>query len=392
LISSKAKTIFILTLLAALLPTGTHGAEAGNRPSPRFGHRMVYDPVNERTLLFGGAVYENRYTFFDDLWAYDYASNTWTEIDCGPGPSGRFNFMMVYVPEAHGLFMFGGFSANDRISDTWMYDIEGNAWTELDPPDGPSPRSDAAIVYDPENGVVILHDGYCRDDSHPGDVWVYDFSVGNWRQMDPDEGPLPQYGHHMVYDSLNGRVVMYGGHWSIPDSSRHGYSDGVWVYDYPTDSWTKIDEATTPPSRYWHSLAYDVDSGRLVVFGGSVAGDVWGDDTWLFDASTTSWESIETGEAPPGRVNSAMAYHQAEGKIIMFGGLEEWGEPPLNDLWILDPVEGTWEERGAAGVEAEEEQQEDTTGTGIPGFPVASLALGVLISVIFLSMGAYRRQ
>ena len=353
---------------------------------------MVYDPVNERTLLFGGAVYENRYTFFDDLWAYDYVSNVWTEIDCGPGPSGRFNFMMVYLPEAHGLFMFGGFSANDRISDTWMYDIEGNVWTELDPPDSPSPRSDAAIVYDPENGVVILHDGYCRDDSHPGDVWVYDFGVGNWRQMDPDEGPLPQYGHHMVYDSLNGRVVMYGGHWSIPDSSRHGYSDGVWVYDYPTDSWTKIDEATTPPSRYWHSLAYDVDSGRLVVFGGSMAGGVWGGDTWLFDASTTSWESIETGEAPPGRVNSAMAYHQAEGKIIMFGGLNEWGEPPLNDLWILDPVEGTWEERGAAVVEAEEEQQEDTTGTGIPGFPVASLALGVLISVIFLSMGAYRRQ
>jgi len=63
------------------------------------------------------------------------------------------------------------------------------------------------------------------------------------------------------------------------------------------------------------------------------------------------------------------------------------------DLWVLDPVEGTWEEIGAAVIEAEEEQQEEeTTGTGIPGFPFASLALGVLISMVFLSMGAYRRQ
>ena len=176
---------------------------------------------------------------------------------------------------------------------------------------------------------------------------------------------------------------MYGGHWSIPDSSRHGYSDGVWVYDYPTDSWTKIDEATTPPSRYWHSLAYDVDSGRLVVFGGSMAGDVWGGDTWLFDASTTSWESIETGEAPPGRVNSAMAYHQAEGKIIMFGGLEEWGEPPLDDLWILDPDKGGWQEVIREPTTPEDDDS-GSNQTGIPGFPYQSILLGLTMTALLL--------
>ena len=389
LVSSKAKMIFMVTLLTALLPPGTQGAEAGNRPSPRFGHRMVYDPVNERTLLFGGAVYENRYTFFDDLWAYDYASNTWTEIDCGPGPSGRFNFMMTYIPETHRIFLFGGFSANDRVSDTWTYDIESNVWTELDPPDSPSPRSDAAIVYDPENGVVILHDGYCRDNSHPRDVWVYDFGVGNWRQMDPDEGPLPQYGHHMVYDSLNDRVVMYGGHWSTPGSSRHGYSDGVWVYDYPTDSWTKVDEATSLPSRYWHQMAYDEVRGKMVVFSGSMGDDSRNDDTWLFDTDSLTWERFESEEGPEARANSAMAYDRAHQKIVLFGGMGSFDNPPLGDLWILDPVEGAWEERGAAVIEAEE-QEEETTGTGIPGFPVASLALGIIISTIFLSIKASR--
>jgi len=42
-----------------------------NIPPGRFGHRMIYDPVNERVLLFGGGVWDDRYTFFDELWSYD---------------------------------------------------------------------------------------------------------------------------------------------------------------------------------------------------------------------------------------------------------------------------------------------------------------------------------
>ena len=394
MISSKAKTIFIVTLLMALLPPGTHGAEAGSRPSPRFGHRMVYDPVNERTLLFGGAVYENRYTFFDDLWAYDYASNTWTEIDCGPGPSGRFNFMMVYLTGHNQLLLFGGYSSTGRVSDTWAYDITDNRWFMVSTENSPSPRSDAAMVYDQRNDVVILSDGYCRDDSSPQDTWVFDFDSIDWTRMDPEDSPLPQYGHHMVYDTRNRRVVMYGGHWSTPETGSHGYSDGVWVYDYPTDSWTKVDEATSLPSRYWHQMAYDEDRGNLVVFSGSMGDDSRSDDTWILDTEALTWERLQAEEKPEARANSAMVYDSAHEKIILFGGMMSVDDPLLDDLWILDPVEGTWEERGATVTEEEEEQQqeEETAGTDIPGFPFASLALGVLISLVFLSMGAYRRQ
>jgi hypothetical protein len=211
--------------------------------------------------------------------------------------------------------------------------------------------------------------------------------------MDPEDSPLPQYGHHMVYDSQNGRVVMYGGHWSTRDPSSHGYSDGVWVYDYPTDSWTKVDEATSLPSRYWHQMAYDGDRGNLVVFSGSMGDDSRSDDTWILDTEALTWERLQAEESPEARANSAMVYDSVHEKIILFGGIRSIDDPPLDDLWVLDPVEGTWEERGAVVIEPEEEQrEEETNGTGIPGFPFASLALGVLISTVFLSMGAYRRR
>lgn len=54
-------------------------------PLARLGHTMVYDPVNKRIVILGTTVLtsaENRYTERggDDVWAYEVASNTWTEL------------------------------------------------------------------------------------------------------------------------------------------------------------------------------------------------------------------------------------------------------------------------------------------------------------------------
>ena len=68
--------ILLVALFLLISCYGLPHVEASESiPPARFGHRMVYDPVNERVLLFGGAVWENRYTFFDDLWSYDPSTN-----------------------------------------------------------------------------------------------------------------------------------------------------------------------------------------------------------------------------------------------------------------------------------------------------------------------------
>jgi len=387
-LSRRVVTVLVALFIFGLCTATPHGRASDDRPSPRFGHRMVYDPVNERVLLFGGAIWENRYTFFDDLWSYDPSTNTWTKVECGPGPSGRFNHMMVYVPDRHQLFLFGGFSTSGRIGGTWVYDIEANAWTQLRPQNSPSPRSDAAIAYDAANGVVILHDGYCRDDSHPQDTWIYDLGENDWILMDPEESPKPQYGHHMIFDSLNRRVVMYGGHWENATTRQHGYSDGVWTYDYPSDTWTKVNAATALPSRYWHNLAYDSVTGKMVVFGGH-GGDINRDDTWLYDPSANTWERLSADERPSGRANSAMVYDPVQKRIILFGGIVDFGGPPLDDLWVLDTAEGTWREILPEAAPPEE-QPDEPDQRGIPGFPPASIVMGIALFALLLAYGRQR--
>jgi hypothetical protein len=84
---------------------------------------------------------------------------------------------------------------------------------------------------------------------------------------------------------------------------------------------------------------------------------------------------------PPRRMNSAMVYDQAKGKIVMFGGLAEWGEPPLDDLWVLDPVDEGWQEVSSEPIVVEEKEIEPSQ-IGIPGFPIQSILLGLILFIL----------
>jgi hypothetical protein len=79
-LSRRGFTVLVVLFIFALCTVTPHGRSSDDRPSPQFRHRMAYDPVNERVLLFGGAIWEDRYTFFDDLWVLDTAEGDWREI------------------------------------------------------------------------------------------------------------------------------------------------------------------------------------------------------------------------------------------------------------------------------------------------------------------------
>jgi hypothetical protein len=115
---TQVKMTWKLLLIIVLFTSPVLGFCA---PEKRIGPSMVHDPIDNRVLLFGGAHWQNRYTFYDELWSYEYETNTWTLLQTTNNPDPRFNSMLEYIPERHQLFLFGGFSADDRIADTWVY-------------------------------------------------------------------------------------------------------------------------------------------------------------------------------------------------------------------------------------------------------------------------------
>ena len=59
-------------------------------PLTRTGHSLVYDPVNQRILVYGGTWQTTKgETRTGDIWAYDVPINTWTEL-VGPATPDRF--------------------------------------------------------------------------------------------------------------------------------------------------------------------------------------------------------------------------------------------------------------------------------------------------------------
>jgi hypothetical protein len=54
--------------MIALIPAGVVSAA----PEERLGHRMIYDPVDKQIILYGGAVWDDEYTFYGELWGVRY--------------------------------------------------------------------------------------------------------------------------------------------------------------------------------------------------------------------------------------------------------------------------------------------------------------------------------
>jgi hypothetical protein len=63
----------------------TEGTDFGSGPLARLGHSMVYDPLNQRTVVLGGTSRMPgkdgwQWQQLKDVWAYDLQTNTWIQL------------------------------------------------------------------------------------------------------------------------------------------------------------------------------------------------------------------------------------------------------------------------------------------------------------------------
>lgn len=85
-------------------------------PPSRSEVRAVYDPKNERLLLFGGMRDKK---FLDDTWAFD--GNSWFQLHLPVSPLPRFGQVMFYDQKRNSVILFGGQQEKDPyyMNDTW---------------------------------------------------------------------------------------------------------------------------------------------------------------------------------------------------------------------------------------------------------------------------------
>ena len=267
-------------------------------PSPRVGCTAILDNLNNRMIVFGGSPVPGE----NEVWALNLSPVPYWELLL-PGsisfsaPAPRFGHTAVYDPPNQRMIVFGGNNGGQTLNDTWALSLPSGA----------------------------------------GATWSLLTAFGS-------APPPPRENHAAVYDSVGARMIVFGGidndlFW---DGSVN--SNGCWTLALPPGggptSWSALATSGPRPShRERHSLIYDSVNERLIVFGGlddtfpSPRGDVW----TLGLTGTPAWsQAFPLGAFPPSpRVSHTAIHDPYYGRMILFGGDDDTFTP-FSDAWALE--------------------------------------------------------
>lgn len=104
----------------------------------------------------------------------------------------------------------------------------------------------------------------------------------------------------------------------------------TWEFDGQT--WRQRTDIGSPPGRYAAQMAYDEARGVMVWFGGSG----YTNDTWEYDGM--AWrEAHPPTPRPPGRTGHSMAYDPLRKRVVMAFGAND-SLPAMSDTWEYDGI------------------------------------------------------
>lgn len=227
-------------------------------------------------IMGGGSIKEGLYD--NEVWKSTDEGKSWTKLSNG-GWVARAKFGAVVVSDAgtEKIVVMGGDDGSGGFgprNDVWSWAPGSSRWNEVSG-DAPWPKRRGLAAVSGGNNIYLM--GGVGDDGSGGevllnDVWMSTDAGGTWSQKTGNA----EWSKRKDFAALvlaNGDLVIMGGQ---VDS---GVSSEVWRSSNSGASWTKVSNPSYPgPSRYSFA-AVRLDSGQIVVSGGSDGSsdlrDVW---------------------------------------------------------------------------------------------------------------------
>jgi len=252
---------------------------------------LAYDIDSDRVILFGSYPEGKTWDTSDlnETWAYDYNKNNWTRL--ADGPAKHLGTRIAYDAESDRIILFGGYHVSGMLyDDTWAYDFNSDTWTKMEPATKPPGRNYQGMTYDAKADRVLTYGALTVEGKPLETLWAYDFNTDTWQEMVPGEQSFPGMRDYtaMVYDAESDRMILYGG--KTEDQS----SGEVWMYDYNTNTWTKLESSPNPGKLYKHGMVYIPTIDRSILFGGDVGAYEFSNETWSYDLNTNTWTNVTT--------------------------------------------------------------------------------------------------
>jgi N-acetylneuraminic acid mutarotase len=253
--------------------------------SGRINHICQYDGTN--VIVYGGQGSSSTAGIFNDTWAYTPGTSTWA-LQTGTSPYGRAGAQAAYL-SGTGIVMFGGALANGQmLNETWLW-THAAGWSQVSIANGLSPSARVGHVMAATSSAVIMFGGKTTQ-YQLNDVWSY--ASGVWTQLTlsaTSAVPLARDGAAMCWDSVNSKLVLFGGNNATMGSLPQTYTGTI---SGTTITWTAINNVG-PAGRYGATMQFDTTGNTSIMTGGICANNLYpGQDTWSFNASTNLWVQL----------------------------------------------------------------------------------------------------
>lgn len=251
-------------------------------PTWRRGAVLTYDSLNKRYITCGGY---NGTVRFSDLWALTYDKDNfqarWRKLaPSGTPPVGKNLGAAVQLNKnGKSWFVYWGGSTGSDVQDMLIADcttVNAETWTTVTQTNAPAIRSYITHhMVEVSTGVntydVYLFGGW--GNTRLNDLMKCSFDLSGsvptaitWTTVKANGAvgnPTIRSGTIMVYDSLNNRLVLFGGY------TGSSYLADLWSFNISTSTWTQLSPSgTAPAGRELPNGAYDVVNQRMVVFAG----------------------------------------------------------------------------------------------------------------------------
>jgi hypothetical protein len=239
-------------------------------------HEIVYDPLKQRAIMFGGITGQDYGPNTNAVYVYkgDFATGDWNlEIAEGTGgmPAKRHNFAMSVDPDRNELVIFGGRTAGNA-QDTWVVDLTDDpltvgSFTEKFPSTKPFNRQMHRMWYNPINKLHYLFGGNGNGGGLFHHLWTYNAATNVWTDITPTGGDQIDVTYNwdtadVMYIPTRRTAIMAG---RVPQGA--GDKAQVWELTHnppATAVWTLVlddpDPDPAPPARKFQSGHWDPDT------------------------------------------------------------------------------------------------------------------------------------
>ncbi|KAI3446631.1 hypothetical protein Pfo_003296 [Paulownia fortunei] len=308
--------------------------------------------VGNRVVLFGGEgvnMQPMNDTFVLDL---NSTKPEWQHVKVSSPPPGRWGHTLSCVNGSH-LVLFGGCGRQGLLNDVFVLDLDAKhpTWREISSLAPPLPRSwHSSCTLD---GTKLIVSGGCADSGVLlSDTFLLDLSMEKpmWREIPVAWTPPSRLGHTLsVYGGR--KILMFGG--LAKSGPLRFRSSDVFTMDLSEEEpcWRCVTGSAmpgagnpggiAPPPRLDH-VAVSLPGGRILVFGGSVAGLHSASQLYILDPTEEkpTWRILNVPGRPPRFAWGHSTCIVGGTRAIVLGGQtgEEWMLSEIHELSLASSV------------------------------------------------------